>query len=53
MLFYIIPHPRRKNNPQKGAADVNGDGSTDASSILGYYAYIATGGKGTIEEYLS
>lgn len=41
---------------QKKAADVNADGATDAidaSSILGYYAYIATGGSGTIEEYLN
>jgi len=37
------------------AADVNCDNAVDAvdaSNILAYYAYIATGGSGTISEYL-
>ena len=40
---------------QKIAADVNADGLTDskdASSILGYYAYLSTGGKDDFSVYL-
>ena len=40
---------------QEGAADVNYDGvvdSSDASVILSYYAYVATGGEDCLADYL-
>ena len=41
---------------EKAAGDVNGDGlidSSDASLILGYYAYVSTGGTEPPEKYFS
>ena len=40
---------------EKAAADVNKDSavdSKDASAILSYYSYTATGGKESLEDFL-
>ena len=49
-------HYGAKELPEPLTPDVNCDGAIDASDaslILAYYAYIQTGGTGTLEEYLN
>lgn len=43
------------NDTQKMSADINGDShadALDASGILSYYAYTATGGKDTLDVFM-
>ena len=49
-------HFEAKEIPEPLTPDVNRDGAidaSDASCILAYYAYVMTGGKGTIEEFMA
>lgn len=49
-------HFEAKEIPEPLTPDVNRDGAIDASDasyILAYYAYVQTGGTGTIEEFLA
>lgn len=49
-------HYEAKELPEPLTPDVNRDGvidASDASLILAYYAYVQTGGTGTIEDYLN
>ncbi len=49
-------HFEAKEIPEPLTPDVNRDGAIDASDaslILAYYAFVQTGGKGTIEEFLA
>ncbi len=47
---------RKFTEEQLKFADVNGDGDVnaiDASWVLGYYAYISTGGTMSLKDYIS